>query len=467
MNKEKKLIKNSIIFAIGNISTNIITFLMLPYYTFKLNKTQYGEIELINSIIPLIIILISCNLAAGVFRFSLDKNYKIEQVFSVSLIYSLSMYILFFFLFFLTDLKIYLGNNYLIILIIILFSIIQSIFKELVRAVEKLNIFIISDFLHVVFFTGFNLYLIGSLELGVRGFFYSKIIALFAEIIFLFFYGRVDKYFTINFNFSYLKEMLIYGLPLIPNALMWWIGNLSDRYILNYYIGLEAVGIYSISAKFPAIINTINGIFFKAWQISAIEEYGTEKQNEFYTKVFSIVFIFIIFLSSGFLMLIRITMLYMVNEKFYLAWKYIPFLLIASIFNIFGVFVGVMYVASRKTINAVKTMLISATTNILLNFILIPKYGIQGACFATMISGIIFFITRVLDTQKYVKIKYNLNDILKNLIMVGIQIYFLLKIENLGNSFLMQLLLFGILLGINKEYINLIINFIRNKGKIK
>ena len=98
---------------------------------------------------------------------------------------------------------------------------------------------------------------------------------------------------------------------------------------------------------------------------------------------------------------------------------------------------------------------------------LIPKYRIQGAWFATMISGIIFFITRVLDTKKYVKIKYNLNDILKNMTIIGIQIYFLLKLENLSKSFAIQLLLFGILLVINREYINIIINFIKNKGKIK
>ena len=166
-------------------------------------------------------------------------------------------------------------------------------------------------------------------------------------------------------------------------------------------------------------------------------------------------------------MLIRIIMIYIVNEGFYLAWKYIPFLLVASIFNIFGVFVGVTYIASKETINAVKTMLISSITNVLLNFVLIPKYRIQGACFATMISGIIFFITRVLDTKKYVKIKYNLNDILKNMTIIGIQIYFLLKLENLSKSFAIQLLLFGILLVINREYINIIINFIKNKGKIK
>ncbi len=43
MNKEKKLIKNSLIFAIGNIGTNIITFLMLPFYTLKLTQAQFGE----------------------------------------------------------------------------------------------------------------------------------------------------------------------------------------------------------------------------------------------------------------------------------------------------------------------------------------------------------------------------------------------------------------------------------------
>ena len=260
--------------------------------------------------------------------------------------------------------------------------------------------------------------------------------------------------------------MIFYGLPLIPNSLMWWVGNLSDRYILNYYIGLEAVGLYSVAARFPTIINTINGIFFKAWQISAIEEYGTEKQNEFYTRVFNIIFIFIIFLSSGFLMFIRIVMLYMVDEKFYISWRYIPFLLIACIFTIFGVLIGVTYVASKETINAVKTMSISAVCNVVLNFIFIPRYGTQGACIATMISGIIFFISRVKDTQKYVQIKYDLKNMLFNFFMLSFQIYLLLKIEELKISFFYQLMCFFTFVILNRKYIKVIFTYILKRGKI-
>lgn len=466
MNKEKKLIKNSLIFAIGNIGTNIITFLMLPFYTLKLTQAQFGEIELLNSVVPLMVIMISCNLSAGVFRFSLDKNYEMKKIFSSAVIYSVVVYFLCFAILIFLNFKYRIYNQFYIIAVLIFLNIVQSIFKEFVRAVERLNIFIFSDFLHVIIFTSLNIFLIGTLNLGVKGFFYSKIVALFFESIFLFIGGRIHYYFNFKIEKNYLKEMIFYGLPLIPNSLMWWIGNLSDRYILNYYVGLEAVGLYSVAVRFPTIINTINGIFFKAWQISAIEEYGTEKQNEFYTRVFNIIFIFIIFLSSGFLMFIRIVMLYMVDEKFYISWRYIPFLLIACIFTIFGVLIGVTYVASKETINAVKTMSISAVCNVVLNFIFTPRYGTQGACFATMISGVIFFISRVKDTQKYVQIKYDSKNMLFNFFMLSFQIYLLLKIEELKISFFYQLICFFAFVILNRKYIKVIFTYILKRGKI-
>lgn len=465
MNKENKLIKNSLIFAVGNIGTNLITFFMIPYYTFKFSQAQYGEIELINSVIPLIVILISCNLSAGVFRFSLDKNYDIKKIFSGACIYSVGAYLIAVILFFLFKFNQY--NNFYIIILIVFFSIIQSIFKELVRAIGKINIFIFSDIFHVLIFTTLNIIFISKLNLEVRGFFLAKVIACFIEIIFLFIIGKTYKYFKFYIDKKYIKDMIFYGLPLIPNALMWWIGHLSDRYVLNYYIGLEAVGLYSVASKFPTIINTINGIFFKAWQISAVEEYGNKTQNEFYTKVFNIVFIFIILLSSGFLMLVRLVMLYMVDEKFYSSWEYIPLLLSACIFSIFGIFVGVTYVASKETINAVKTMGISSIINLLLNFLLVPIYKIQGACFATMVSSLLFFLIRAKDTQKYVQIKYNLKNIIINFIMLGIQILFLLSIKELQQSTIIQFFCFIIFILINKNYIKMILEYIYKRGKIK
>lgn len=466
MSKEKKLIKNSLIFAIGNIGTNIIIFLMLPFYTLKLTQAQFGEIELLNSVVPLMVVMISCNLSAGVFRFSLDKNYEIKKIFSSAIIYSMLVYLLYFIILLFLNYKYKIYNQFYIIAILIFLNIVQSIFKEFIRAIEKLNIFIFSDFLHVIVFTGLNIFLIGTLNLGVKGFFYSKIVALLFESIFLFIGGKIYFYFKFKVEKNDLKDMIFYGLPLIPNTLMWWVGNLSDRYILNYYIGLEAVGLYGVAVRFPTVINTINGIFFKAWQISAIEEYGTEKQNEFYTKVFNIIFIFIIFLSSGFLMLIRIVMLYMVDEKFYISWKYIPFLLTACIFTIFGVFIGVTYVASKETMNAVRTMSISAVSNVILNFVFIPKYGIQGACFATMISGIIFFVSRIKDTKKYVQIKYDLKNMLLNFSVFVLQIYLLLKVEELKISFIYQLMCFFIFIILNIKYIKIIFIYILRRGKI-
>ena len=131
---------------------------MLPFYTLKLTQAQFGEIELLNSVVPLMVIMISCNLSAGVFRFSLDKNYEMKKIFSSAVIYSAVVYFLCFIMlsFFNSKYKIY--AEFYIIAVLIFLNIIQSIFKEFVRAIEKLNIFIFSDFLHVILFTSINIF---------------------------------------------------------------------------------------------------------------------------------------------------------------------------------------------------------------------------------------------------------------------------------------------------------------------
>lgn len=65
--------------------------------------------------------------------------------------------------------------------------------------------------------------------------------------------------------------MLAYSVPLIPNGIMWWVVNASDRYIIGYFLGYEATGIYSVAAKFPTLLTMLYGIFFQAWQLSAME----------------------------------------------------------------------------------------------------------------------------------------------------------------------------------------------------
>ena len=75
-------------------------------------------------------------------------------------------------------------------------------------------------------------------------------------------------------------KMLKYSIPLIPTTVFWWITSVSDRYMVNGYIGDTANGIYAVSYKIPTILTIVSSVFMQAWQFSAVvESHGDEKEH--------------------------------------------------------------------------------------------------------------------------------------------------------------------------------------------
>ena len=73
-NRKKYLMKNTAIFAIGNFTTKLIAFILVPFYTYVLTTEEYGVINLIFTICTVISQLLMLNLQDAVRRFLLDKN---------------------------------------------------------------------------------------------------------------------------------------------------------------------------------------------------------------------------------------------------------------------------------------------------------------------------------------------------------------------------------------------------------
>lgn len=59
------------------------------------------------------------------------------------------------------------------------------------------------------------------------------------------------------FRKAKMQEMLAYSVPLIPNAISWWIANTSDRILILMFLGSAANGIYAAANKIPTIYTTL------------------------------------------------------------------------------------------------------------------------------------------------------------------------------------------------------------------
>ncbi|MFF2910883.1 lipopolysaccharide biosynthesis protein [Paenibacillus sp. NPDC057934] len=457
MNKYRKLINNSAIFAIGDLGSKLILIFLVPLYTYYLSTSEYGTIDIITTTTSMLLPIISLSIYDAVLRFVMDKEYHNEVVFTNSLVVTLlgSLVALFFypFLSYFNILDGLLGYMYIIFIL----QALQSIFTQFVRAIGEIKVYSYNGILMTIVTAGMSILLIVNLEMGMDGYFIAVIIGNIISIIHLFFQTKLYSYIKLDgLNRSITKEMLIYSIPLIPNALMWWIMNASNRYFILFFVGASANGLFAVANKIPSLLSILNTIFFKAWQLSAIEEYEDESKTKFYSQTFYYFSVVMFVGTSIILMLLKYMMGSLVSKEFYSSWEFIPFLLIGIVFSSFSAFLGTNYIAAKKTKGIFRTSLIGAAINIILNLIFIPLVGTNGAAISTMLSFLIIWIMRTYDTKKFINMKLDITHIVINLALIFTQVVILYMEFSLLVEFTIEIVLFIFVIIVNKKIFELI-----------
>mgnify|MGYP001069786866 CR=1 FL=1 len=368
-----QLARNISIFALGTLGSRSIAFFMLPLYTKLLSARDYGVLDVFQTTINLLVPVLSLELGNAVFRFTMDNKENKSHVLSTALLVSPLPFLSF--LSFHTLLRHnsmldpYLSYFYVICFL----TIFLGEMKQYVRGIGAVKMFALSDILQVLVLAGTNLILMVVLSMGLRGYFLSTIFAQAFSLTFLILATGAWKAISLShFNRRLAWKMFSYALPLIPNALMWWVMNVSDRYLIAYFLNLEANGLYGVACRFPVLLSTVTGIFFPAWQMSAVKEFQAEDREGYYSRVFS-AYTSALFILAGILLLFlkELTRVF-VDSGFGEVWQFVPFLLIGTIFFSLASFLGTIYLASKNTLGAFFTTALGGSVNFLLNLLFIP-----------------------------------------------------------------------------------------------
>ena len=122
----------------------------------------------------------------------------------------------------------------------------------------------------------------------------------------------------------------------------------------------------------------------------------------------------------------------------------------AASFSLMRLSLGQFIHQQKKNISVMVSTLFAAAINLVLNAILIPTVGIQGAVVATAVAYFVVFLFRMLDSRKYVNISMNVWRILLSMILLLGQCILIIAIEG-TKSYFVSILLFCFLLCINSS----------------
>ena len=212
------------------------------------------------------------------------------------------------------------------------------------------------------------------------------------------------------------KELLSFSLPLVPATLLGWVLNSFDKVGLRTWSDFSQLGLYSAAFKIVALLNIFQTIFTTTWTPVSYKWYEDGVAKEKFEKVSTIVLAGMVILFSFVIVFRDIIMLFLGAEyrntaKIFVFLLFVPVLYTVSETTCLGI------EFSKKTIYNLWLTIISVIINLLGNYLLIPKFGAEGAAITTCISYIVWFWLRTLFSRK-LWLKFRLEKYMLNILLL-------------------------------------------------
>ena len=287
-NRYKKLMGNTLIFAIGTFSSKVLVFLMLPYYTNILSTGEYGTVDALINVGQLMIPIASVGINNAVIRFGLEKGTDKSSVFSSGLYTILMGFVCLAAVSpVLTLLMDFMSGYTIAVLAFVLASSLRTLCIQFALSLGYNKMYaangIGNTFLNVIL----NIILLPHFR--IMGYLMANIIADLVMGLVMFVLAKEHQYLispmSRKMDRGLSKRMRKYALPLVPQTVCQWIINMSDRYMIILFINTQANGLYAAANKIPNILLIVANLFADAWQISAVKESDPKEQVAFFSKV--------------------------------------------------------------------------------------------------------------------------------------------------------------------------------------
>lgn len=450
----KKLGKNIILLTVGNFASKVLSFFLVPFYTTVLSTKEYGSADILTTSINLILSIFSMLIYESVLRFLLDDTNDKKQIITIGLMINLIGFFVFLFFsplcLFISTIKEY----YIVFVMYYLSSSLFNITSQYIKGIENVSLFTLGGVLNTIFMISFNILFLLYFKIGVFGYLSSFILSQLLVSLLYVIKGHILKELisirTIDFVLA--KKMLKYSIPMIPNSLSWWISDSSDKYLVTFFKGVSVTGLYSVAYKIPTILTILTSIFMSAWQISSVENFGTEENRKFFSDIYVKYASCTIILCTGLITFAKIISQFLFSNNFFDAWIYTPVLLLGFVFNSMSAFFGTVYTAAKKTQMLFYSTLIGAFVNIFLNIILIQKYSALGAAIATMLSYFFVWMIRFFNSHKIMKLDIDIKGNIISYALLLIQV--VLVCLDLQYSFFISIFINFLIIKLNFNLIN-------------
>lgn len=409
MSSLKKVFNSTVIYAGADVINKVVIFLLLPFLTRFLSPYDFGLVATFEAMLGMAFPFVELGTIGAVARgyFNKDSGLDFSKYVTCALvIISMGFVIMITILLFLKNYVsqwLHFPTNWILFIpLIVLATAVINISTRIWIVKQKplpRSCFQVSQ---SIFEFALSIFLVVLMRLAwqgrIMGICVSEIIFSIIAIFFLLKWKLID----FSINLGHFKDILKYGLPLIPHSLAIWVLIGIDRFFLNRMIGVSTTGIYNVGYTIGGFISILAGAFGLAWTPFLFDKLNKNdyEANKKIVKFTYLAYIGILFVTLFFVLVSPYLLRIFVSKEFYGANKYIPWIAFGLAMHWMFRIVSGYILYSKKTYFLSIATITAAFINIVFNYIFIKLNGAVGAAQATFLAYTVYFILTWIFVQR-------------------------------------------------------------------
>ena len=392
--------KQMLSYTAVNILNAAVPFLLLPILTVYLSPGDYGLLSLIQLLmlvsLPLVLMNTHGLLTIEYSKLPLEKFKRlVSTIIWIPIGGFLLLEILFYFLEVFIVQYFHIPVKYVYYIpVFLLVQSIPSLVSIIFQAKKdpfnfgkyKITMTIVNVLLSLLLVVTFNLGWEGRLFGIVSTFFIFTIIGL--VILFKL------KLLSLSLDKQFLKEALIFGIPLIPHSIAGIFLAMSDRIFLSNMLGNDAVGIYSVAFQISSMVTIIMSSINQAWAPNLYEKLNNDPTLNEKKQIVKQTYIIMAGMSIITILFIIVSpVIYdiFIDKAYYQGKELSRFITLAFLFQGFYFMITNYIFYSKKTYILSYITVFCLAVVFISNYYLIQRFGIKGSAYAMLITWVIYF----------------------------------------------------------------------------
>ncbi len=438
-----KLAKQSATYGVSTILGRLLSYLLTPYYTRLFVPEEYGIITDLYALIPFALVLLTMGMESSYFRFSAraeaegggesDIFERKQRLFGTTWGITIAVSLLFAAVVIIFGDQVssvmgaaYVAQPYLvsIVALIILFDVVACVPFARLRERGEANKYVVLKLINIVLQVGlavaFGLCGLFSTTFGVG---WVLVANLVASVITLFATLFCSKPLAMpRMDRALLVTILLYSLPLLLSGIAATATDFIDRQLIKYIAPVGAMaqlGLYGAVTKIAVVMTLFTQMYRLAAEPFFLANFKREEFVESNAAAMKYYLIFTLAIFLG-IVLAKDLFMYIVGGDFRSGIVILPVILLSNL--LMGVWLNLSfwYKREEKTRFALQITLVGLVTSVVVNFVLIPRYGYIGAAWARLVSEGVMVLYSYYLSRRYFPIPYQLGRMAEYVVLGGV-----------------------------------------------